>query len=282
MCIRDRSVDLAPGSTIIFSLVGTLDPTACGNLSNTATASSLEEIDPANNSSIVDNTIVKLADLSLTKTHTPEPVVPGSPVTYTVTVSNAGPAAVFGASFVDNLPPELLVPTWTCSVAGTGACSSASGSGNIAETLDLAPGASAIFTITGTVDQTVTSAFSNSAEVTLPPGVTDPDDSNNEAEDEATVDVQVDLEVLKSVTPANPVPGLPFTWTIEITNAGPSLASNFTFSDSFPPEALNPTWTCAVSGIGSCPAASGTGDICLLYTSPSPRDRTRSRMPSSA
>ena len=26
----------------------------------------------------------------------------------------------------------------------------------------------------------------------------------------------------------------------------------------------------------------GTGDVCLLYTSPSPRDRTRSRMPSSA
>ena len=26
----------------------------------------------------------------------------------------------------------------------------------------------------------------------------------------------------------------------------------------------------------------GSGNICLLYTSPSPRDRTRSRMPSSA
>ena len=26
----------------------------------------------------------------------------------------------------------------------------------------------------------------------------------------------------------------------------------------------------------------GDSDICLLYTSPSPRDRTRSRMPSSA
>ena len=26
----------------------------------------------------------------------------------------------------------------------------------------------------------------------------------------------------------------------------------------------------------------GQGDYCLLYTSPSPRDRTRSRMPSSA
>ena len=28
--------------------------------------------------------------------------------------------------------------------------------------------------------------------------------------------------------------------------------------------------------------AAALGDICLLYTSPSPRDRTRSRMPSSA
>ena len=26
----------------------------------------------------------------------------------------------------------------------------------------------------------------------------------------------------------------------------------------------------------------GWGEVCLLYTSPSPRDRTRSRMPSSA
>ena len=30
------------------------------------------------------------------------------------------------------------------------------------------------------------------------------------------------------------------------------------------------------------PALAHTGDTCLLYTSPSPRDRTRSRMPSSA
>ena len=29
-------------------------------------------------------------------------------------------------------------------------------------------------------------------------------------------------------------------------------------------------------------ATDGQGDVCLLYTSPSPRDRTRSRMPSSA
>ena len=37
------------------------------------------------------------------------------------------------------------------------------------------------------------------------------------------------------------------------------------------------------SGVGeSCSAASTVAGACLLYTSPSPRDRTRSRMPSSA
>ena len=34
--------------------------------------------------------------------------------------------------------------------------------------------------------------------------------------------------------------------------------------------------------LGSLPADSEQFMICLLYTSPSPRDRTRSRMPSSA
>ena len=32
----------------------------------------------------------------------------------------------------------------------------------------------------------------------------------------------------------------------------------------------------------SCTPVIGSGCVCLLYTSPSPRDRTRSRMPSSA
>ena len=36
------------------------------------------------------------------------------------------------------------------------------------------------------------------------------------------------------------------------------------------------------SGTQACKALKEEGYTCLLYTSPSPRDRTRSRMPSSA
>ena len=38
----------------------------------------------------------------------------------------------------------------------------------------------------------------------------------------------------------------------------------------------------SIDGRIAIPRPTGQGMICLLYTSPSPRDRTRSRMPSSA
>ena len=45
------------------------------------------------------------------------------------------------------------------------------------------------------------------------------------------------------------------------------------------PEALTFAWGAASGGTA---LAEARLEICLLYTSPSPRDRTRSRMPSSA
>ena len=52
----------------------------------------------------------------------------------------------------------------------------------------------------------------------------------------------------------------------------------FTFHDS-PRRAHS---IAAQGGINAAKNYSNDGDSCLLYTSPSPRDRTRSRMPSSA
>ena len=58
------------------------------------------------------------------------------------------------------------------------------------------------------------------------------------------------------------------------------------------PKKLLPTWNIYYTGVGKVNAALSVVAafnlykpnviICLLYTSPSPRDRTRSRMPSSA
>ena len=49
-------------------------------------------------------TIVGSANLSITKTDSPDPVLAGAPLAYTITVSNAGPSTAHGVTVVDTLP----------------------------------------------------------------------------------------------------------------------------------------------------------------------------------
>jgi uncharacterized repeat protein (TIGR01451 family) len=67
--------------------------------------------------------------------------VPGTTTTYTITVSNAGPSAASGSQVVDTLPAALSGATWTAVGASGASGFSASGSGNIADTVDLPSGA---------------------------------------------------------------------------------------------------------------------------------------------
>ena len=70
------------------------------------------------------------ADLSITKTDGAVSEIPGTPVTYTIVASNAGPDPVTGATVTDTFPATLSACTWTCVGAGTGTCT-AGGAGNI-------------------------------------------------------------------------------------------------------------------------------------------------------
>jgi uncharacterized repeat protein (TIGR01451 family) len=125
--------------------------------------------------------LISEADLQIVKTLVTNPVVAGSPVTYTITVTNAGLSNVTGARVVDPLPPELSGTTWTCAVTtGTGACATPTGTGNIDTTVNLNSGAVATFTITGGILPTATGNLSaNTATVNRPPDLTDPNPRNN-------------------------------------------------------------------------------------------------------
>jgi len=81
-----------------------------------------------------------------------------------------------------------------------------------------------------------------------------------EDDDEASIDISVgvvDVEVSK--TSANDfVPGGSDTYTIIVSNAGPSDAEGLTITDSFPSGVtLSGSWTCTPTAGSSCSSASG-------------------------
>ena len=125
------------------------------------------------------------ADLSITKTDGVTNAVPGSSVTYTITASNVGPDPVTGATVADTFPASLTC-TWTCVGAGGGICT-ASGSGNINDTVNLPAGGSTTYTASCTIDAAATGTLSNTATVSAPAGMTDPTPGNNSATDSDTI-----------------------------------------------------------------------------------------------
>ena len=102
----------------------------------------------SNNSATDVDTLAPTADLSVTKTDGVVSEVPGTPVSYTIVVSNAGPSDVVGASVSDAMPAVVVGVSWTCAGSAGGVCSP-SGSGDVDDLVDLASGGSVTYTVAG-------------------------------------------------------------------------------------------------------------------------------------
>lgn len=207
----------------------------------------------------------RAADLSVVKTVTSGGTVPGQGVTYQVVVTNNGPDAVTGATVADTMPVALTGVTWTCAATGGGSCAHASGSGNVGETVDLPSGATATYTITGTILTTATGTLANTATVAPPGGVTDLVAGNDGSTVSTTLAPTADLSVTKTSSPKPGQPGQAVTYTITVQNAGPSAAVGASVADTFPDLVGGVSWTCSASGGSSC-TASGVGGIADTVT----------------
>ena len=137
---------------------------------------------------------------------------PGGSVTYTITASNAGPSNATGATVADTFPASLTC-TWTCVGAGGGTCT-ASGSGNINDTVNLPSGGSVTYTASCTISAPATGTLSNTATVTAPGGVTDPTPGNNSATDTDTLAASADLSITKTDGVTTATAGGSVTYTI--------------------------------------------------------------------
>ncbi|HVR40738.1 MAG TPA: C25 family cysteine peptidase, partial [Thermoanaerobaculia bacterium] len=184
-----------------------------------------------------------MPDLSVTISDSPDPVTAGNNLTYTITATNNGPigdaaAGVqitidtpTGTTFVSMSPPV----GWTCGttpgIGGTGptictkttAFTNGSTTPNFTFIVNVNPSVADGATITGT------------ANVIAPASTPDPVPANNTASTTTAVIRRVDVEVVKTASPdPSTTPGSTLTYTLVVTNNGPSRATNVSVSDPLP------------------------------------------------
>lgn len=203
------------------------------------------------------------ADLGITKDDGVSTFVPGNIKTYSIVASNSGPSAVSGATVTDNFPAALNTCNWSCSGSGGGTCA-ASGSGNISDTtVNLPVGGSVTYSTSCFSDSDATGTLSNTATVSAPGGVTDPNPGNDSATDTDTLTPSAGAGLTKTDGVTAATPGGSVTYTIVAASVGPSNIHGATVTDTFPP-VLTCTWTCEGHGTspgGTCGTASGSGNI---------------------
>jgi len=149
--------------------------------------SGISDPDLANNSATDTDNITIKADLKITVTDGKTSALPGAKSTYTIVVTNAGPSKVIGAVIRDTFPSTFTGVTYTATQSGGASGFSASGSGNINNTVTMPVGSKITYKATGTISASATGLISNKATVTPPSGVTDPNTANNSATDTDTL-----------------------------------------------------------------------------------------------
>ena len=266
-----NSLNLPAGSSVTYTATCNVSASATGTLSNTATVTApagVTDPTPGNNSATDSDTIALSADLSVTKTDGVTTATAGGTVTYTIVVSNAGPSTATGATAADTFPAACTSVTWTSVAAGGATGNTASGSGNISNSLTLPAGGSVTYTATCSISGAATGTLSNTATVTAPAGTTDPTPGNNSATDSDTLGASADLSITKTDGVTTATAGGSVTYTIVVSNAGPSTATGATAADTFPAACTAVTWTSVAAGGATGNTASGSGNISDTLTLP--------------
>jgi uncharacterized repeat protein (TIGR01451 family) len=216
---------------------------------NTATVSGGGDIDDTNNSATDAGGAVAQADLAITK-DVDQSVVPArGEINFTLDVVNRGPSTATAAQVTDMLAPNFEAIDVTTT---RGSCTDA-----VVCTLGpLLRGQRATINIRARVlDAAVDSTVTNVATVTDTGASDDPDPGNDSAQADVDVPVSSDLQVDKSFAPTpNPTAGDLVTYTVAVTNAGPSTANNVLSGDVLPAEFYDPATvpTGTYTGGGTC------------------------------
>ena len=212
----DLGTIAAAGSSLV-SIETEVDPgqtTALSSQFDVSTA--LDETNDENNGATANTSVTTSTDLSITKSDSPDPVITGETLIYTLTATNNGPSDATGVTVTDTLPGGVTYSSSNpsiCSQNGDLVC-------NVGA---LAAEQSTQFTISVTVDAPP-GQVSNSA--TISGSQSDPIGDNDSAVELTTVDPAVDLTVAVGDVPDPVAAGTGLTYNVTVMNTGSGEATN--------------------------------------------------------
>src|SRR5438094_185520 len=201
------------------------------------------------------------ADLKVTVNDSKTAVAAGAQDTYSIKVTNVGPSNVSEANVTDIFPAIFTRVTFTATQSGGALGFEATGTGNINDTVTMPAGSVITYKASGKVSSSATGTLSNTATVTASPDVPDANTANNTATDSDTITFRADLRVTVNDGKTATVAGAKNTYTIVVTNGGPSNVSGAVINDSFPSTFTGVTYTATQSGGASGFSATGGGGI---------------------
>src|SRR5439155_1331104 len=220
----------SPGDTLIVPLSGTSNPT----LNQTSSASGISGTWTfGNRQTITFDTMETLnpTDLGVTKSG-PATATAGNQLTYTISVTNNGPNDAQSVSLTDTLPAGETFFSQS-QLTGPGFALNQSGNGISDSISTLVAGASATFRLVATVNANVPNNTIIGNTVSASSSTSDPTPNNNSTTFTTTINTSADLGVSKT-GPASAFAGNQITYTLSLTNNGPSDSQGVSLSDILP------------------------------------------------
>jgi uncharacterized repeat protein (TIGR01451 family) len=263
------------GGPVTFTVVLTVPTgTASGTIitNQVSISGTTPDPNPANNTAQVSVTVASAtqADLSVTSSASPNPVLGGNNISYAQTVTNNGPASATNVTFTDTVTTvptnttfvSLGVPAgWTCptipAVGGTGNISCCPGSAGACSGAAVTSGTTVNFPLVVKVTATTAPGTAISNTASIGPTTNDPNTANNTATTTVyvTSPTEADVAILKTAAPEPVDENANLTYTIQVTNNGPAVAQGVSVSDPIPSQV---TYVSVSTTQGACLQSAGT------------------------
>jgi uncharacterized repeat protein (TIGR01451 family) len=266
---------MAAAETRTVTITVNVSASAAATLNNSALVRSTETIagfdsNIANNTDTETTNTESVIDLAITKADSVDPATPGENLVYTIVVTNNGPSDATQVNVTDNLPDGIRITSanstvGTVTIPASAQDTTAANPDDLTVNIgNLANGASATITINATVLPGTTGTLTNvatvaSSDTSLTENVT----TNNTATQTTGLTPEIDLRITKTDSVDPVIAGNALTYTIVVTNDGPSTATNVNLTDTLP---AGVTFTSASSSQGTVTNNAGvvTGNLGTL------------------